>query len=98
MPQDLDAVLRQVHDEASFIAFVEALATDFEEESRLEQKQPRAPYSSGPLGWQNGSVGAMLDAVAAWGRDTALSLPDPATAPNPWYRCAHMLYAGKFYE
>lgn len=98
MTQDLDTMLKQVKDEASFISFVNALAADFEEERELETKQPRTQYSSGALGWENGSIDAMLGAAAAWGYSTAMNPLNKTSEQNPWYRCAHILYAGKFYE
>jgi len=98
MPQDLDALLKEVKDEASFISFVNALAADFEEERSLEEAQPSSPYSAGALGWENGSIDAMLGAAAAWGNSTAMNPLNKTSEQNPWYRCAHILYAGKFYE
>lgn len=98
MPQDLDALLKQVKDEASFISFVNALAADFEEERALEESNPSSPYSAGALGWENGSIDAMLGAAAAWGNSTAMNPLNKTVEQNPWYRCAHILYAGKFYE
>lgn len=98
MPQDLDSLLKQVKDEASFIAFINALASDFEEELEIERSKPSTPYSSGALGWQNGSIDAMLGAAAAWGHSTSLNPSNRRTEQNAWYRCAHILYAGKFYE
>ena len=67
MARDLDALLKQVHDEASFTAFVQALAEDFEEEREIERIKPIGPYSPGVLGWENGTVDAVLGAAAAWG-------------------------------
>lgn len=98
MTRDLDALLEKVKDEASFIAFIDALAADFEEEGKRELVNPSQPYTRGALGWENGTIDAMLGASAAWGNSTAMNPMNNATSQNPWRRCAHILYAGKFYE
>jgi hypothetical protein len=43
MTRDLDDLLEKVKDEASFIAFIDALAADFEEEGKLELVNPSQP-------------------------------------------------------
>ncbi len=98
MSLNLDELLAQVKDEKTFIKFVQALAADFEEERELESSKPSSPYSSGALGWENGSIDTMLGAAAAWGYSTAMNPANKTSEQNPWYRCAHILYAGKFYE
>jgi hypothetical protein len=90
-------LLEGVHDERTYIAFVEALAQDFAREQELEAGNPSSSYGSGQLGWENGTVDAVLGAAAAWGHIKLLTgSPSPET--NPWQRCALILYAGKFYE
>lgn len=98
MAQDLDKLLKQVKDEKSFIDFIQALAADFEEEREIEETKPSSPYSAGALGWENGSIDTMLSAAAAWGYSTAMNAANKTSEQNPWYRCAHILYAGKYYE
>lgn len=98
MPRDLDAMLAAVRDEETFLEFVEALGADFEEEREIEASEPSSPYGPGALGWENGTIDAFLQAAAAWGTSTAEHPPRSAAASNPWHRCAHILYAGKFYE
>jgi hypothetical protein len=98
MSENLNDLLTKVNDEQSFIDFVQALAADFEEEKELELSQPKLPYSSGALGWENGSIDTMLSAAAAWGFSTAMNPSNKTKEQNPWRRCAHILYAGKFYE
>ncbi|QCP52181.1 hypothetical protein FAZ95_23645 [Trinickia violacea] len=94
---DLDALLESVTDEASFIAFVDALASDFALERELERQNPSRAYSAGALGWENGTVDAVLGAAAAWGNSSSLRNREFSDA-NPWRRCATILYAGKWYE
>jgi hypothetical protein len=98
MPRDLGALLKAVQDDKSFIEFVDALASNFEEEREVELATPASPYSPGTLGWENETVGTFLGAAAAWGFSTALNPKNNTAAQNPWSRCAHILYAGKFYE
>lgn len=95
--RDLDALLEEVSDEPTFIAFVQALGSDFAREQALEAQSPSLPYGPGKLGWENGTVDAVFDAAAAWGNAKLLT-GSPSIEPNPWRRCAHILYAGKFYE
>lgn len=94
---DLDALLDQVVDERGFITFVEALANDFAREQELEAASPSGPYGPGHLGWENGTVDAVLGAAASWGHIKLLTGAS-RTEDNPWKRCAHIIYAGKFYE
>jgi len=83
MSRDLGALLKAVQDDKNFIEFVDALASDFEQEREIELETPSSRYGPGALGWENGTVGTFLGAAAA---------------QNSWSRCAHILYAGKFYE
>lgn len=93
---DLDVLLSQVNDERTFVSFLDALAKDFALEQNLEAENP-SPFGRGQLGWENGTVGAFLDAAAAWGACQTIAGAPPPRA-NPWQRCAHIIYAGKFYE
>jgi hypothetical protein len=98
MPKDLDYLLTKVTDEFTFITFIAALGEDFAAEREIEKTEPAAPYASGALGWENGTVDAVFEAAAAWAGST---LKNPALNPpglNSWQRCARILYAGKFYE
>ena len=90
---DLDALLEEVNDEQSFLAFIDALRADWELERELEKEIPSPPFSAGATGWENGSIGQFLEAAVAYANDS----PDDGTT-NPWRRAAHIIYAGKFYE
>ena len=98
MPIDLRALSDSVHDEVTFIQFLTALATDWHEEQMVEMEKPLSPYSPGALGWENGTIGAMLEAAAEWGNASINGLEVYEKPENPWRRAAHILYAGKFYE
>ncbi|WP_375755773.1 hypothetical protein [Corallococcus exercitus] len=94
MAHDLDKLLKEVTDEPSFLRFVQALMKDFEEDRAEAARRPPSPYSPGPLGWENVTIGAFLEAGAAWAEDTQ----ERDRADNPWHRVAGILYAGKIYE
>lgn len=98
VPIDLYALADEVDDEASFLRFVAALAADWDEEREIEAARPSSPYSAGPLGWENGTVGSVLEAAARWGEASIGGLKLYEKPTNPWRRAAHILHAGKFYE
>jgi hypothetical protein len=98
MAIDLHALADQVNDEESFLRFVAALAADWEEEREIEAVKPSGPYSAGALGWENGTVGAVLDAAFRWREISINGLRLYEKPTNPWRRAAHILHAGKFYE
>jgi hypothetical protein len=79
---DLDGLLDQVNSKETFLAFVAALRNDWEA-ARTEEH-----------GWENGSIGAFLGAMQAWGDDSADRVPN---SPD-WRMFALIMYAGKFYE
>ena len=98
MAIDLHSLADEVNDERSFLKFVASLAADWEAERLIEAKNPSCDYASGALGWENGSVGAVFEAAAAWGEASIDGLPLYEKPTNPWRRAAHILHAGKFYE
>jgi len=98
MTTDLSQLADEVHDEKSFLDFVEALRADWKDEKHKESKAPSSPYSAGANGWENGEIGAFLDAAASWGKSSAHGLASYTKPENPWRRAAHILHAGKFYE
>ena len=91
MEDTLSQLAEAVTDEVSFVRFLRALAEDYEADATANQ--PASPYGPGPLGWENGSIGAFLESAAAW----AEAKRQPS-APNPWRACADILLAGKSYE
>lgn len=98
MAIDLYALADEVSDEESFLQFIIALAADWEEERKIEATKPSEPYSSGALGWENSTIGTMLDAAASWGKASIDGMRFYEKPLNPWRRAAHILHAGKFYE
>ena len=75
-----------VWDEATFVAFIAALAEDWEDEG------------PGANEWENGTIAAFLGAAAAWGESTKNGTEFYSVPSNPWRRAAQILLAGKFYE
>ena len=98
MSTDLHELVTTVHDEESFLSFLRALLEDWESEQQSERLNPSPPYSPGENGWENGTIGAFLDAAIAWARDSRKGQFAQPLDQNPWFRRAHILYAGKFYE
>ena len=99
MSDPLQTCLEAVVDEASFVAFLTALAEDWQLERELEQRHPSSPYGAGARGWENGTIGAFLESASAWAEASSNGLPMGYTPPkNPWRRCADIIYMGKIYE
>jgi hypothetical protein len=92
-----EELLDGVSDQDSFIAFLEALANDFERERDLEAADPSPPFSRGKLGWENGTVDSVLWAAAAYADATRDRWPKESDG-NVWKRCADILFTGKIYE
>ena len=95
---DLESVLENVCDEASFIAFLAALSKDWEDEQLKEAVHPSSPYGPGAHGWENGSIGAFLEAASACG---LAHLNNPASQfkhSNPWRQAAEIINSGRYYE
>jgi hypothetical protein len=101
MNNGVEAILEAVHDEQSFLLFIQALAADWDDECQQELATPSWPYCSGANGWENGTIGSYLDAAASWGLSSICGLPALAEyekPDNPWKRAAEILYMGKIYE
>ncbi|ACG73326.1 conserved hypothetical protein [Anaeromyxobacter sp. K] len=93
MAEQLDELLEQVCDEASFLRFVRALGDDFAAGRVEDGRNPQLYWGSvGPRGWKHLTVDAFLHSAATSGETSARQQP---AAANPWRRCAEMLHAGK---
>lgn len=90
---DLIQLLDEVHDRASFFAFVRALATDRAASVAKEQVQPSGPYEPDANGWENTTIEAFFEAALAWAEDSG-RMPEAAS----WQAFATFLYGGKIYE
>lgn len=98
MNSQLQAILDSVTDEQSFLRFLQALAEDWEDEQQKELANPSPPYCTGANGWENGTIGAFLDAAFQWGDSSSDGLRFYEKPSNPWKRAAEILYMGKLYE
>jgi hypothetical protein len=100
MPKEteLDLALEKVCDEASFIAFLEALSKDWYDEQRKEAVDPSPPYGPGANGWENGTIGDFLEAASACALDHLNNPTSTFKWDNPWRQAAAIIYSGKYYE
>jgi len=98
MSSQLEAILNSVNDEQSFLRFLQALAEDWKDEQQKESTTQSLPYGSGANGWENGTIGAYLDAAARWGDTSIGGLAFYEKPSNAWKRAAQILYMGKIYE
>jgi hypothetical protein len=80
-----------VHDRASFIAFVEAMAAEREEAAEMERACPVAYAIDGAMGWKNADIASFL-----WASLDYL-FHRPETEPS-WRTFANILYCGKIIE
>lgn len=84
-------LLDGVHDRASFLAFVAALAAERGRTDKLEAATPDPYRLNGELGWNSADIPSFLDAaVRGFERH-----PDE---PPSWRLFAEFLYLGKLYE
>jgi hypothetical protein len=91
-----EELLEYVVDQKSFIAFVEALATERRQAARLEAEQPVCYQLGGALGWYNGDIASFLEAALTYFQEGPLkACPEPK--PN-WRMLAEFLYCGKIIE
>ncbi|WP_428407908.1 DUF7660 family protein [Hyphococcus sp.] len=93
-PEDL---VDSVYDEHTFVQFLAALSDDWYKHEEIEKRSPSPPYDAGALGWENGSIGAFLEAASAYG-ESCLTQGKANKSDNPWHRAAEIILAGKLYE
>lgn len=87
-----------VVDELTFVAFLQALASDRSESVRVSQADQLSPSEPDPLGWENGTIEGFLESAAAWALDNQHGEAGTGPEANPWRRSATILLAGKSYE
>jgi hypothetical protein len=98
MTSSLQTLLDSVADELSFLQFLEALATDWEDKQQKERSNPSSRYGPGANGWESGTIGGYLDAAVRWGEASIGGLQLYEKPTNSWKRAAQILYMGKRYE
>jgi len=75
--------LEAVDDEATFLAFVQALAVDRRNDAEH---------------WENGTIEDFLEAANAWAEASDFGASQGLSAASPWRKFATFLYCGKIYE
>ncbi|APC21090.1 hypothetical protein EDF83_3373 [Pseudomonas protegens] len=88
---DLEQCLQQVHDEQSFLDFVQALIADRRQAQRMAQ-------AGEADSWQNHCIEDFLDGAHAWAEATGIGATQGLVEASPWQRFAVFLYCGKIYE
>jgi hypothetical protein len=91
---DLDNLLEQVEDEASFFRFAKALQADKEDEGKQDQLKSPSPYTHGWNGWQNSNIEGFIESAIAFTEDSK----PWSDESNLWKKFALFLYGGKIYE
>jgi hypothetical protein len=84
---DTYALLSEVTDQASFLAFVRAL--------RAEREQGTASQRAE---WQNDTIESFLGAAVAWAEDSRFGSSQGLREENLWKKFAVFLHCGKIYE
>lgn len=95
-PSNSRTLLDRVIDERSFIEYLRALADDWTaaHEAGVLSASPTGSASN----WENGSIGAFLDAAVRWADASRNGLRFYDVPANPWRRMAEIMRAGKEYE
>jgi hypothetical protein len=88
----------QVTDQASFLAFVRALAADRREAALKERAEPASPYGPDAGGCENDSIDTFLEAAARWAEDSNMGQSQGLPPGPSWHAFAVFLYCGKIYE
>ena len=79
----LNEQLEGVTDEATFLAFVQALIVD---------RRGDAEH------WENESVEDFLEGASAWAEDSGFGSQQGLLLASPWRKFATFLFSGKIYE
>jgi hypothetical protein len=95
---NLNELIDEVHDEISFLNFVEALRRDREMDVSGQNKTPIDNCGRGPAGWENHTIEHFLEAAESWAHATDFGSTQGLADANPWKKMAVFLYCGKIYE
>jgi hypothetical protein len=95
MESQLLKLLSEVHDEQSFLSFVQALTTD-----RTNAALSEKIKSDSENTWENITIESYLEAASAWASDSNFGRAQQSVKfnDNCWNQFANFLYAGKIYE
>ena len=93
MADSLNQKLEAVKDEATFLAFVEALSAD-----RAGVDNLAATLDGFQGMWANGTIAQFLHAAVAWANDSGFGARPGPKPSNVWRLFAQFLWAGRGYE
>ena len=95
---ELPDLIETVHDENSFLKFVEALRHDREKDVSAQTETPVDDFGRGPGGWENHTIEHFLEAAESWAAATEFGTSQGLADASPWKKVAVFLYCGKIYE
>jgi hypothetical protein len=87
-----------VHDRASFLEFVLALAAERRASVEAEQVAPSSPYGPDAFGWENTTIERFLEGAWDWATATDMGVSQGLPAEPSWRAFAVFLDCGKSYE
>lgn len=87
-----------VHDRASFLAFVTALAEHRRAAVTAERECPSNPWGPDAGGWENVTIERYLYAAYRWAVDMGVGRPHGLQVEPSWRSFAVFLYSGRSYE
>ena len=96
---NLYEMAEKVDSKESFLRFVQALAEDAAAADAEPERTADGKLNLSPRGWENGSIAAFLDAMAAWAAAKSGITGEPTVSEqSSWRAFAEILHSGKFYE
>jgi hypothetical protein len=95
---DINALLNNVSDQATFLVFAKQLRADRVRAVALEKSRPAPAYGPDAGGWENIEIETFLGAAIAWAEDSEFGVSQGLSVSNPWKQFAVFLYCGKIYE
>ena len=96
---NLHEMVEKVDSKESFIRFVQALTADAEIAAAAPKLTTGGKLNLSPNGWENGSIAAFLEAMAAWAAANSGTNGKPMVSEQAsWRSFAAILHSGKFYE
>jgi hypothetical protein len=96
--KSVETALKKVQDAATFLAFLEVLAADWESANDAEKDSPSSSFAA-THGWENTTISTFLKAAIAGARDNGIGGGvGTNTEASAWRQAADILYFGKMYE
>ena len=95
---DLYEMAEKVDSKESFLRFVQALADDAAAADAEPERTTDGKLNLSPRGWENGTIAAFLEAMAAWAAANSGITGKPMVSEQAsWRTFAEILHSGKFY-